>query len=62
MLTFTYCSKGQGEAYILNNFKTNVHGFASIPKLKFGFIWGTISHCHITLTSLLPLLSNSYML
>ena len=61
MLTFAYCSKGQGEAYILN-FKTNVHGFASIPKLKSGFIWGTISHWHTTLTSLLPLLSNSYML
>ena len=61
MLTFTYCSKGQGEAYILN-FKTNAHGFASIPKLKSGFIWGTILHCHIMLTSLLPLLYNSYML
>ena len=30
MLTFTYCSKGQGEAFILN-LKTNAHGFASIP-------------------------------
>ena len=37
MLTFTYCSKGQGEAYILN-YKTNTRGFASIPKLKSGFV------------------------
>ena len=50
MLTFRYCIKGQGEAYILN-YKTNVRGFESIPKLKSG---GTILHGQITLTSLLP--------
>ena len=51
MLTFTYCSKGQGEAYILN-YKTNLSLVSSC---------GTISHCHITLISLLPLLYNSSM-
>ena len=38
MLTFRYYIKGQGEAYILN-YKTNVRGFESIPKLKSGFVW-----------------------
>ena len=37
MLTFTYCSKGQGEVFRLN-YKTNVHGFALVPKLKSGFV------------------------
>ena len=58
MLTFTYCSKGQGEAYVLN-YKTNAGGFASIANLSLVSSRGTISHCHITLTSLLPLLSNT---
>ena len=48
MLTFTYCSKGQGEAYILN-YKTNVHGFVSITNLSLLLSGGTISHRHITL-------------
>ena len=33
MLMFTYCSKGQGEACILN-FKRNAHGFALIQNLS----------------------------
>ena len=33
ILTFTYCSKGQGEAYILT-YKTNAHGFALIANLS----------------------------
>ena len=60
MLTFTYCSKGQGEAYILN-YKTNARDFASIANLSLVSSRGTILHCHIMLTSLLPLLSNSSM-
>ena len=60
MLTFTYCSKGQGEAYILN-YKANVRGFVSIANLSVVSSGGTISHRHIMLTSLLPLLSNSSM-
>ena len=55
MLTFTYCSKGQGEAYILNC-KTNAHGFTSIGNLSLVSSGGTILHRHITITSLLPLL------
>ena len=60
MLTFRYCSKGQGKAYILN-YKTNARGFASIANLNLVSSNGTILHHHITLTSLLPLLSNSSM-
>ena len=58
MLAFTYCSKEQGEAYIINN-KTNAHGFVPIANLSLVLSGGTISHRYITLTSLLPLLSNS---
>ena len=61
MLTFTYCSKEQGEAYMLN-YKANALGFASIANVSLVSSGGTISHRHITLTSLLPLLSNSSML
>ena len=60
MLTFTHFSKGQSETYILN-YKTNAHGFALIANLSLISSGGTISHYHITLTSLLPLLSNSSM-
>ena len=60
MLTFTYCSKGQGEAYILN-YKTNACGFVLIANLSLVSSDGTILHHHIMLTSLLPLLSNSSM-
>ena len=33
MLTFTYCRKGQGEAYILN-YKTKARDFALIANLS----------------------------
>ena len=46
MLTFTYCSKGQGEAYILN-YKTNARGFALIANLSLVSSGGTILHRHI---------------
>ena len=61
MLTFMYCSKGQGEAYILN-YKTNTRDFVSIVNLSLVSSGGTIAHRHITLTSLLALLSNSSLL
>ena len=38
MITFMYCSKGEGEVYILT-YKTNAHSFASISKLRSGFAW-----------------------
>ena len=56
-----YCSKGKGEAYILN-YKTNARDFVSIVNLSLVSSGGTIAHRHITLTSLLALLSNSSLL
>ena len=38
MIMFIYCSKGEGEVYILT-YKTNAHGFAFISKLRSGFAW-----------------------
>ena len=37
MLTFTYRSRGKGVANMLN-YKTNMHGFASIVQLKSSFV------------------------
>ena len=51
MLTFTYCRKRQVEVCILN-YKTNARGFASIANLSLVSSSGTISHCHIMLTSI----------
>ena len=50
MITFIYCSKEEGEVYILTRVKTNAHSFASISKLRSDWI---IS-CHIMLTSQEP--------
>ena len=44
MLTFTYCSKGQGEAYILN-YKTNEPDFASIPNLSLVELFRIATSC-----------------
>jgi len=38
MIMFIYCSKGEGEVYIFT-YKTNVCSFASISKLRSGFVW-----------------------
>jgi len=38
MITFIYCSKGEGEVHILT-YKTNAYSFATILKLRSGFAW-----------------------
>ena len=38
MIMFIYCSKGEGEVYILI-YKTNERSFASMSNLRSGFAW-----------------------
>ena len=60
MITFIYYSKGEGEEYILTRqMRAVLRPHQNLGLVSPGWI---ISHCHITLTSLLPSLSNGSML
>ena len=56
----TFVQRLLGEMAI-RYYKANEHGFALIANLSLVSSGGTILYHHITLTSLLPLLSNSSM-
>ena len=61
MIMLTYSNEGQGEAYMLTykTMRTVLHPYQNLGLVSPSVI---ISHCKITLTSLLPSLSNVPML
>ena len=58
MIMLIYSNKGPGETYILT-YKTILYSYRNLGLVSPG---GIISHCYITITSLLPSLSNVPML
>jgi len=53
MITFIYCSKGEGGVYILT-YKTNACSFVSIWKLRSGFAWLDYFRSHHANYPLIP--------